>query len=98
MDRLEELKNKYAAVIGAMKLGGVRVDNLDVRENRLFVRGAAPTDDIKNSIWDQIKDVDPKFADLNFDPDSASQHVKGLTMITCTVRRLLVNSSLSLVF
>jgi nucleoid-associated protein YgaU len=67
MDRLEELKNKYATVIGAMKLGGVRVDNLDVRENRLFIRGAAPTDDIKNSIWDQIKDVDPKFGDLNFD-------------------------------
>ena len=67
MDRLEELKEKYASVLELVKKRGVRLDHLHVQDNRLFMQGAAPNDAVKNQIWDQIKAVDPGYADLTAD-------------------------------
>ena len=64
MDRLEELKQKYASVLDLIKRSNVRLDHLHVQDNKLFMQGAAPNDDIKNRVWDQIKAVDPSYADL----------------------------------
>lgn len=67
MDRLEELKKKYQTVLKSIQEKGVRLQNVHVQDNKLFVRGAAPSDAVKNQLWDQIKIIDPSFSDLTFE-------------------------------
>lgn len=64
MDRLAELKTKYAHVLSACKELGVKVENVHVQDDKLFLRAKAPTEDAKNQVWDAIKHVDQKYADL----------------------------------
>lgn len=64
MDRLETLKLKYQSVINAAKQMGVRLTNVHVENDKLLIRGAAPSAEIKNRVWDQIKLVDASFSDL----------------------------------
>ncbi|MEO8098136.1 MAG: LysM peptidoglycan-binding domain-containing protein [Acidobacteriota bacterium] len=67
MDRFDELKLKYQSVLNLIQQKGVRLDHVHVQENKLFIQGAAPSDEIKNSIWNQIKLVDATFGDLTCD-------------------------------
>ena len=67
MDRLEELKNKYKSVLDLIPQKGVRLSHVHVQDNKLFVQGAAPSEQIKNDIWNQIKAVDPNYSDLTCD-------------------------------
>lgn len=67
MDRLEQLKAKYASVLDLIKKSNVRLDNLHVQDDKLFMKGAAPTEGIKNKVWDEIKRVDAGFSDLSAD-------------------------------
>lgn len=41
--------------------------NLHVEGNKLIIKGSAPSQQIKNQIWDQIKLVDPTYSDLMAD-------------------------------
>ncbi len=68
MDRFEELKAKYSSVLKMVEgQAAVRVTNLHVQDNKLVLRAAAGSEQIKNSIWDQIKRVDKTLADLAAD-------------------------------
>jgi LysM repeat protein len=67
MDRFEELKGKYASVLNLIKSKGVVLSHLHVQDNKLVIQGAAPSDAIKNDIWNAIKAVDPGFGDLSAD-------------------------------
>lgn len=69
MATFEELKAKYQAVIDLSKASNVRLDHLhqDSQSGRLVVSGAAPSEKIKNRIWDKIKEVDAHFGDLSCD-------------------------------
>jgi LysM repeat protein len=64
MDRLEQLKGKYASVLELVKRSNVRLDNLHVQDDKLFIKGAAPTEGIKNDVWNEIKRVDSGYSDL----------------------------------
>ena len=65
--RFNELKQKYGSVLRVIEQTGVRMRNLHVENNKLFVRGEAPNAQVKNQVWDQIKLVDPSFSDLSAD-------------------------------
>ena len=67
MDRIDELKLKYQSVLNLIQQQGVRLAHLHVQDNKLFIQGAAPSEDIKNAVWNQIKLVDASFADLTCD-------------------------------
>ncbi len=67
MDRLEELKQKYQSVLTMIQQKGVRLAHMHVQDNKLYLQGAAPSDQIKNQIWDQIKKIDPGYGDLTCD-------------------------------
>jgi LysM repeat protein len=67
MDRLEELKNKYQAALNIVKQKGVSLSHLHVQDNKLFIQGAAPSEAIKNEVWNQIKAVDPSYSDVTCD-------------------------------
>lgn len=64
MERIDELKLKYQAVLNLVPLKGVRLAHLHVQDDKLFIQGAAPSEDAKNDIWNQIKLIDPTFSDL----------------------------------
>jgi len=67
MDRLEELKQKYASVLNTIKQKGVSLSHLHVQNNKLFLQGAAPSEAAKNDVWNQIKAVDSSYSDLTCD-------------------------------
>lgn len=60
--RFSDLKQKYASVLRTIEQGGIRLQNLHVQDNKLFIKGAAPSDAVKNKVWDQIKLVDPSYS------------------------------------
>ena len=80
MDRLEELKNKYKSALDAVQKNGVSLSHLHVQDNKLFIKGAAPSEEAKNAVWNQIKAVDPKYSDvtcdLSVDPSLAATQTK----------------------
>jgi len=67
MDRLEELKKKYQAALTTIQQKGVRLTHLHVQDNKLFIQGAAPSEEAKNEVWNQIKAVDATYRDLTCD-------------------------------
>ena len=67
MDRFEELKQKYANVFVIVQQQGVRLSQLHVQDNKLFLRGTAPSEAIKNAVWNQIKAVNPGYDDVTVD-------------------------------
>jgi len=62
--RFEQLKQKYQSVQNAMGQHQVRLQNLNMQGDKLFMRAEAPSQEAKNRIWDQIKMVDPSYSDL----------------------------------
>ncbi|HLO00977.1 MAG TPA: LysM peptidoglycan-binding domain-containing protein [Pyrinomonadaceae bacterium] len=66
--RFNDLKTKYQSVLNTIEQQDVRLANLHVQDNKLFIKGAAPSEDAKNKVWEQVKLVDPNYAsDLTCD-------------------------------
>jgi nucleoid-associated protein YgaU len=62
--RFEQLKQKYQSVQNAMGQHQVRLENLNMQGDKLYMRAEAPSEEAKNRVWDQIKMVDPTYSDL----------------------------------
>jgi nucleoid-associated protein YgaU len=62
--RFETLKQKYQSVQNAMAQNQVRLQNLNMQGDKLFMRAEAPSQEAKNKVWDQIKLVDASYSDL----------------------------------
>ena len=67
MDRFEELKSKYQSVLRLIEQKKLRMHNLHIQDNKLFIKASAGTQALKNAVWDQIKLVDPGYSDLTCD-------------------------------
>jgi len=63
-DRFEQLKMKYQSVLNFIQSQGVHLQNVNMEGDKLLIRASAPSADLKNRVWDQIKLVDPNFSDL----------------------------------
>lgn len=69
--RFNELKTKYQSVLSIIEQQDVRLANLHVQDNKLFIKGTAPSEDARNKVWEQIKLVDSNYAnDLTADIDA----------------------------
>jgi nucleoid-associated protein YgaU len=60
--RFEQLKGKYAPVLGKIQQLGIKLENLHLQDGKLFVKGHAKTHGDSNLVWDEIKRVDPSYA------------------------------------
>ena len=74
--RFNELKGKYQSVLNLVEQQRVQLLNLHVQDNKLFIRGTAPSDAAKDAVWNQIKLVDSSYdkdliADINVDASRA---------------------------
>jgi len=71
-DRLEQLKMKYQSVLNFIQSQGVQLQNVNMEGDKLLIRASAPSADLKNRVWDQIKLVDPSASDLIADIQAPS--------------------------
>jgi nucleoid-associated protein YgaU len=63
--RLDQLKQKYHSVLNLVEQQNmVRLQNINMQGEKLFIRGVAQSEEAKNKVWDQIKLVDPTYSDL----------------------------------
>ena len=91
MTDLDPLKEKYQSVLTLMDQLGVRLQNLHLQENKLFLKGNAKTKADSNRIWDQIKLVDRNYsqdlmAEITYDTDAPAATPSGQAAKTYTVK------------
>lgn len=65
--RFSELKRKYDTVLTTADQQHVQFQNLHVQDNKLFIKGTAPTEEAKSKFWDQVKLVSPTQDDITAD-------------------------------
>ncbi len=65
--RFNELKGKYHTVLTTSDQEQIRFQNLHVQDDKLFIKGTAPSEEAKNKFWDQIKLVDANAGDITAD-------------------------------
>ena len=64
-DRFAELKAKYQSVMNFIQQQqNTQLQNVNMEGEKLLIRASAPSQEVKNKIWDQIKLVDPSSSDL----------------------------------
>jgi hypothetical protein len=64
MAQFDQLKQKYQPALTLMQQLQVQVQNINMEGAKLLIRGVAPSADVKNKVWDQIKLIDPNYSDL----------------------------------
>jgi LysM repeat protein len=64
MENIEQLKSKYQAALNTIKQQGVVLSHVNMDGDKLFLQGAAPSEAVKNEVWNQIKAVDSSYSDL----------------------------------
>jgi nucleoid-associated protein YgaU len=75
--RFEQLKQKYQSVLNTADQEKIQFQNLHVQDNKLFIRGIAPSEEAKNKFWDQIKLVNPNTDDITADITVDSSRAMG---------------------
>lgn len=65
--RFNELKQKYQTVLSVSDNERIQFLNLHVQDNKLFIKGIAPSEEAKNKFWDQIKLASPNADDITAD-------------------------------
>jgi len=65
--RFNTLKQKYQSVLNAADQQKIQFQNLHVQDDKLFIKGTAPSEDAKGKFWDQIKLVNPNADDITVD-------------------------------
>ena len=67
MASFEELKAKYQSVLQVIQNQQVSIKNLHLQDNKLFIKGVAPSQEAANKVWDEIKRVNPRADDISAD-------------------------------
>ena len=91
MADLEQIKGKYQSVLTLMNQLQVRLQNLHLQDNKLFLKANAKTKADSNRVWDQIKLVDKNYsqdlmAEITFDSDTATSQPPSRATKTYTVK------------
>jgi LysM repeat protein len=76
---LQRLKQKYQPVLNLMQQLQVQTQNVNMQGNKLLIRGIAPSAEIKNKIWDQVKLIDSNYSDLICDISAPQQAPASMT-------------------
>src|SRR4051812_7411814 len=67
MASFDELKAKYQSVLDVIQQQQVSVKNLHQQDGKLFIKGAAPSLEAANMVWDAIKRVNSQLDDITAD-------------------------------
>ena len=70
--RFDALKQKYQPLITTVDAQHIHLQNLHVQDNKLFMRGIAPSEAAKNQFWEELRRINPQAdditAEINVDP------------------------------
>lgn len=58
MNQLSQLKVKYQSVLNFMQTENVQLSNINLQDKKFFIRATAPSQSVKDAVWNQIKLVD----------------------------------------
>lgn len=79
--RFNELKQKYQSALNMADQQQIQFHNLHVQDNKLYIKGTAPSEEAKNKFWDQLKLVNPNgddvTAEINVDQTRAAAAAAG---------------------
>ena len=64
---LNTLKAKYQSVISQAPQMGIRLNHVHIDNGKLYIQGDAPNEQVKNQLWNAIKQVDQSYSDLTAD-------------------------------
>jgi nucleoid-associated protein YgaU len=78
--RFNELKQKYQTVLTTADQQHIQFQNLHVQDNKLYIKGTAPSEDAKNKFWEQIKLVNPNADDITADIDINQNLAQGASV------------------
>src|SRR5215831_12552719 len=94
MASFEELKAKYQSVLEVIEEEQVSVKNLHLQDDKLFIKGVAPSLEAANKVWDEIKRVNPSADDItaDFPVDTSLQVAQPQGQETSNVRMYTVKS------
>jgi nucleoid-associated protein YgaU len=85
-NQLEQMKQKYASVLTTIQQQQIRLSHVHIQDNKLFIEGLAPSEQAKNKVWDQIKLVNPNWAqeltaDISVDPNAKPAQAQGASVL-----------------
>ncbi len=75
--RFNELKQKYQSVLNMADQQKIQFQNLHIQDNKLYIKGIAPSEDAKSKFWDQIKLVNPNTDDVTAEINVDSSRAMG---------------------
>ena len=75
--RFNELKQKYQTVLSVSDQERIQFLNLHVQDNKLYIKGIAPSEEAKNKFWDQVKLANPNADDITADISVDSSRAMG---------------------
>ena len=78
--RFDTLKQKYQSVLNTADQQHIQFQNFHVQDDKLFIKGTAPSEEAKNKFWDQIKLVDSSGSDINADISVDASRAQGATV------------------
>ena len=63
---IDQLKQKYQSAISLAQSSG-HLQNVNMQGEKLFIRAEVANEDVKNTIWNEIKKIDSQYSDLTAD-------------------------------
>ena len=67
VQRFNQLQQKYQTALSVLDQQHIQLQNLHVQDDKLYIRGVAPSQDALNKVWDQVKLVNPAADDITID-------------------------------
>jgi nucleoid-associated protein YgaU len=67
MPALEQLKQRYQSALAVVDKERIQLQNLHEQDNKLFVRGIAPSEDAKGRFFTEVKRINPSMDDITAD-------------------------------
>lgn len=62
IDRDAMMRKRYQSVVDLVNSSGGSVENVHMENDKLLIRAEAPSEQVKNQVWDHIKTVNPAWA------------------------------------
>jgi nucleoid-associated protein YgaU len=85
------MKQKYAAVLKTVQQEQVKLSHVHIQDDKLYIEGVAPSEQAKNKVWDQIKQINPNWvqelaANITVDPNASPSKPAASDVRTYTVQ------------
>jgi len=72
--RFDELKRKFSVALRLLEGSRISLQNLNIQDNKLLIRAAVPTEEVRAELMSALERIDPSFdevfADIRVDGQS----------------------------